>query len=56
MMYIDSMTYAGHTFIENIRPQSVWDKTKSIISKVCSHTLEFIEDTAKKSLLNMRSH
>ena len=48
MMYIDSMTYAGHKFLESIRPQSVWDKTKSIISKVGSHTLEFIEDTAQK--------
>lgn len=25
-----------------------WNKTKSIISKVGSHTLEFIEDTAQK--------
>lgn len=48
MLNVESMTYAGHKFLESIRPQSVWNKTKSIISKVGSHTLGFVEDTAQK--------
>lgn len=48
LMSIDAMTYAGHKFIESIRPQTIWEKTKSIISKIGSHTLTFVEDTAQK--------
>lgn len=48
MLNVESMTYQGHKFLESIRPQSVWNKTKSIISKVGSHTLGFVEDTAQK--------
>ena len=48
MMDVNSITYAGHKFIESIRPQTIWDKTKSIISKVGTHTLKFVEDTAQK--------
>lgn len=48
MMTIDSITYTGHKFIESIRPQPIWNKTKSIISKVGVHTLNFVEDTAQK--------
>lgn len=35
-----------HKFLETIKPELIWNKTKSIISKVGVHTLNFIEDIA----------
>jgi hypothetical protein len=46
--YVTGMTYQGHKFLESILPQPIWEKTKSIISKVGSHSLSFVEDTAQK--------
>lgn len=40
------MTHRGHQFYESIRPEPIWNKTKSIISKVGVHTLDFIEGVA----------
>ena len=43
---IFNVTYGGHQFYESIKPQPIWDKTKSIVSKVGVHTLGFIEGVA----------
>lgn len=43
---IENITYAGHQFLSNIRPQPIWEKTKSIVSKIGNHTLGFIEGVA----------
>lgn len=43
---ICEVTYNGHKFYESIQPQPIWDKTKSVISKVGVHTLDFIERVA----------
>ena len=45
---VTDITYTGHKFIESIKPQPIWNKTKSIISKIGTHTLKFVEDTAQK--------
>lgn len=45
---IYDISYQGHQFLENIRPESVWEKTKTIVSSVGNHSLKFIEDTAQK--------
>lgn len=44
--YVHNVTHRGHEFYESIKPQSVWKKTKSVISKVGVHTLGFIETVA----------
>lgn len=41
-----NVTHRGHQFYETIQPEPIWDKTKSIVSKVGVHTLNFIEGTA----------
>lgn len=46
-LQITQITYKGHQFLESIKPQPVWEKTKSIISKIGIHTLSFVEDTAQ---------
>lgn len=43
---IYNVTHRGHQFYESIKPQPIWDKTKSVISKVGVHTLGFIEGVA----------
>lgn len=43
---IQNITYAGHQFLETVRPKPIWDKTKSVVSKVGVHTLGFIEEIA----------
>ena len=45
-VHISNVTHRGHEFYESIKPQSVWKKTKSVISKVGVHTLGFIESVA----------
>lgn len=45
---ITDMSFYSTQLIEKIRPESTWDKTKSIAGKVGNHTLSFIEDTAQK--------
>lgn len=36
-----------HKFYESIQSEHIWDKTKSVISKVGVHTLDFIEGVAR---------
>lgn len=39
------VTYRGHQFYENIQPDDIWKKTKSIVSRVGNHALNFVEQT-----------
>lgn len=43
---ICEVMYAGHKFYETTQPESIWKKTKSVISKVGVHSLGFIENVA----------
>lgn len=43
---ICEVTYSGHKFYESIQPEPIWNKTKSVISKIGVHTLDFIEGVA----------
>lgn len=43
---IYNVTYKGHLLYESIQPQKVWDKTKSIVTRIGNHTLNFIETVA----------
>lgn len=43
---IYNVTHRGHQFYESIQPDTIWSKTKSVVSKVGVHTLSFIEDVA----------
>lgn len=45
---IYDISFYGHQFIENIRPESIWEKTKGIATSIGNHSLKFIEDTAQK--------
>lgn len=45
---IMDISFYGIQLLEKIRPETTWEKTKSIANKVGNHTLSFIEDTAQK--------
>ena len=48
---IKNVTYAGQRFYETIKPEKVWEKTKSVINKVGVHTLDFIETVAHDAVV-----
>ena len=43
---IIDVTMKGHQFAETIKESTVWEKTKTIVSKIGNHTLGFIEAVA----------
>lgn len=43
---IYNVTHRGHQFFGTIQPQPLWDKTKSVVTKIGVHTLAFIEGVA----------
>ena len=48
-----SITYAGHQFLDNIRDDKVFAKTKSVLSGLNSVSVEIISETASKVITNM---
>lgn len=46
LMRVRSITYEGQMFLQSIKPQPIWDKTKKVISNVGVYTLSFIEKVA----------
>ncbi len=47
---VSEITFKGHEFLETLRREDVYKKTKSIISKVGSFTLDFVKDVASNVL------
>lgn len=43
-----SLTYDGHQFLENIRNDSIWDKTKSIAKEIGCSSLRSLASIAGK--------
>ncbi|MEF2608233.1 MAG: DUF2513 domain-containing protein [Faecalicoccus sp.] len=46
VFFVDSLTWDGHQFLDNIRDDNVWDKTKGILSKFSSASLSIASDVA----------
>ena len=47
---VAEITFAGHEFLETIRPEDVYKRTKSIVSKTGSFALDFVKVVASKVL------
>lgn len=45
---ITKISFHGIQLLDSIRPETTWEKVKSITSKVGNHTLSFIENTAQQ--------
>lgn len=52
MIFVSSITYTGHQFLDNIRDDKVFAKTKSILSGFKSVSIEIISETASKVITN----
>lgn len=50
---IDDITWEGHKFLDNIRDNFVWKKTKSITSKFSSVSFNVISEVASNVILNL---
>ena len=48
---IISMTYNGHVFLDTIRDNNIWKKTKSCISKLTSVSLPMLQQVASSQIL-----
>ena len=53
--YVSSLTWSGHQFLDNIRDNVVWRKTKSILSKFASVSLEITSQVASQVITNLIS-
>ncbi|WP_423738704.1 DUF2513 domain-containing protein [Clostridium niameyense] len=45
------ITWDGHEFLDNIRDNDIWNKTKNTISKINGVSIPIISDIAKSILL-----
>ncbi|MCC9021743.1 DUF2513 domain-containing protein [Bacillus nakamurai] len=43
---IESLTYQGHEFLDNIRESGIWSETKGLASKVGSASLTILSEVA----------
>ncbi|USK61297.1 DUF2513 domain-containing protein [Peribacillus asahii] len=49
--YIIDLTWEGHQYIANIRDQTIWSKTKSLINPLGGATIDVIKDISKTLVL-----
>ncbi len=48
ILLVDSITYKGHQFIDTVRDNQVWDKTKKVLAFLKSVSIEITSETASK--------
>ena len=53
IIIVKSITYNGHQFLDNIRDNKVWSKTKSILKPFKSASIEIISETASKVFISL---
>lgn len=52
VILVSSITYNGHQFLDNIRDDKIFNKTKSILSTLKSVSIEIVSETASKVITN----
>lgn len=50
---VDCITWEGHKFLDTIRDNQVWSKTKQVLSKVSSASISFASTVASQVLTNL---
>ena len=50
---ISRLTYKGHEFIEHIKADNIWNKTKGILGKAGSISISLISDIAGQVIANL---
>jgi hypothetical protein len=51
--HIQSLTWDGHKFLDNIRDDNVWEKTKSVVAQFSSVSIGIIEDVSNRIIVKM---
>lgn len=51
--YISSLTWNGHSFLDNIRDNNVWKTTKEIVNKFSSVSVSIINSVASQVILKL---
>lgn len=51
--YVLSITYKGHLFLDNIRDEKVYQKTKALLSSFKSVSIEIFSETASKVIIGL---
>lgn len=54
-VYISSITWNGHQFLDNIRSSTVWNKTKETTVKLGSVSISFLSSIAAQVIANVIS-
>ena len=55
IIMVESITFKGHQFLDNIRDDSVWKDTKNVLSKFKSTSINFIADVSSQIIANLIS-
>lgn len=53
LICVKSITYSGHQFLDTIRDDKIWAKTKGILSNLKVLSIEIISETASKVITNL---
>lgn len=52
---VSDITFCGHQFLDNIRDDHVWSKTKSILSKFTSTSLSIVQNISAQVIADLIS-
>lgn len=55
LVYVHSITWEGHKFLDTVRDNKVWTGTKKILSAVSSSSISFVSTIASQVLTNLIS-
>lgn len=50
---VKSITFDGHQFLDNVRDDKIWNKTKSALNSFKSISIDIISETASKVLIHL---
>ncbi len=53
VVQVTDITYEGHQFLENIRQQNIWNKTKETAKKLGSFSISALQAISQQIILNM---
>ncbi|WP_101698533.1 DUF2513 domain-containing protein [Clostridium minihomine] len=52
-IYISSISYNGHQFLENIRKDEIWDGVKNVASKIGTNSLSALSQISSSVVLSL---
>lgn len=53
VVQVTEITYNGHQFLENIRQQNIWNKTKETAKKLGSLSIPVLQEISQKIIFSM---